>query len=206
MKDELQNIISGKGKVKFGRTIQTVTRYLKRGYRSGKLVKNEKYFKSKETTFLIEYANKHNFWVKNIDLSKFVSEGAEQRVYLKTGKNVLKLNDAIYYESWIDYFHNLLLNNYFFEDTAYNLKGFFMSEDSFYAVIEQKYVKANEITNLENVKLFLNVNGFQNTKNNDYLNAELGIILEDLLDENVLTKDGILYFIDTVFYLTKGFS
>ena len=28
-----------------------------------------------------------------------------------------------------------------------------------------------------------------------------GIILEDLHDENVLTQNGILYFIDTVFYI-----
>ena len=38
-----------------------------------------------------------------------------------------------------------------------------------------------------------------------YYNHELGLILEDLHDENVLTKDGLLYFIDTVFYLTDEF-
>lgn len=48
-------------------------------------------------------------------------------------------------------------------------------------------------------------NGFRNIRNNDYQNDELGLILEDLHDENVLTKDGILYFIDTVFYLTEEF-
>lgn len=42
-------------------------------------------------------------------------------------------------------------------------------------------------------------------RNNDYYNADLGIILEDLHDENVLTKNEILYFIDTVFYLTGKF-
>ena len=41
----------------------------------------------------------------------------------------------------------------------------------------------------------------KNTKNNDYFNPKLGIILEDLHDENVLTKSDILYFIDTVFYI-----
>ncbi len=46
-------------------------------------------------------------------------------------------------------------------------------------------------------------NGFENKRNNDYFNPELGIIIEDLHDENVLTHDGILYFIDTVFYLKK---
>ena len=44
-------------------------------------------------------------------------------------------------------------------------------------------------------------NGFLNSKNQDYYNLDLGIILEDLHDENVLTQDGVLYFIDTVFYI-----
>jgi Ser/Thr protein kinase RdoA (MazF antagonist) len=44
-------------------------------------------------------------------------------------------------------------------------------------------------------------NGFKNTRNNDYYNADLGIILEDLHDENVLVQEDVLYFIDTVFYI-----
>ena len=34
---------------------------------------------------------------------------------------------------------------------------------------------------------------------------EWGIILEDLHDENVLTRNEVLYFIDTVFYVTDAF-
>jgi hypothetical protein len=48
-------------------------------------------------------------------------------------------------------------------------------------------------------------NKFEVIRNNDYYNQELGIIIEDLHDENVLTQNGILYFIDTVFYLTASF-
>ncbi len=50
-------------------------------------------------------------------------------------------------------------------------------------------------------------NGFtkSNPLNNDYINRELGIIIEDLHDENVLKKKGELFFIDTVFYLTPDF-
>ena len=55
------------------------------------------------------------------------------------------------------------------------------------------------------MKEFLTSNGFLNTRNNDYFNPDLGIILEDLHDENVLTSQGIPYFIDTVFYLTPEF-
>lgn len=205
LKYELQNIISGKSEVKFGKLIQTIARYLKRGERASTLVEDNKQSKIKETEKLKPFIEENNLWVKDIDFKKFVSEGAEQRVFLKNGKTVLKLNDTIYYTSWVDYLHNLLLNNYFFPATAYDLKGFNNFNGSLYAVVEQAYVKANEPTELVNVKTFLNENGFSNTKNNDYFNPELGIILEDLHDENVLTKNGDLFFIDTVFYITDAF-
>lgn len=70
-----------------------------------------------------------------------------------------------------------------------------------YAVVEQPFIKASEKTDLSLVKLFLENNGFLNTKNYDYYNADLGLILEDLHDENVLMQNGILFFIDTVFYI-----
>ena len=118
---------------------------------------------------------------------------------------VFKLNDSIYYLSWEDYFNNLLLNNFFFPDTAYQLVGFYESEEVLYAVVEQDFIKFDELTELEIVKKFLNENGFVSTRNNDYFNPDLGIILEDLHDENVLTLQKNLYFIDTVFYITEQF-
>ena len=62
-------------------------------------------------------------------------------------------------------------------------------------------MKATEKTDLNVVKTFLENNCFRNTKNHDYYNEELCLILEDLHDENVLTQNGVLYFIDTVFYI-----
>ncbi|MEO8240579.1 MAG: hypothetical protein ABI576_20915 [Flavobacterium sp.] len=97
------------------------------------------------------------------------------------------------------------MNNFFFPDTAYKLVGFYESEEVLYAVVEQDFIKFDELTALEIVKKFLNENGFVNTRNNDYFNPDLGIILEDLHDENVLTFEGNLYFIDTVFYITEQF-
>jgi hypothetical protein len=101
--------------------------------------------------------------------------------------------------------HNLLLNNYFFPDTAYELLGFYELDEVVYAVVKQPFVKATEKTDLQIVKNFMLANGFTNTRNNDYYNPELGIILEDLHDENVLTENGILQFIDTVFYIKDSF-
>ena len=98
-----------------------------------------------------------------------------------------------------------MLHNYFFPDTEYDLIGFTKDNDVLYAVVQQKYVTVNATTDLKKVKEFLESNGFQNNRNHDYIHKDLGIILEDLHDENVLTKNDILYFIDTVFYLTNDF-
>ncbi|MEB2787296.1 hypothetical protein [Algoriphagus persicinus] len=140
-----------------------------------------------------------------MDFSLYVSEGAEQRVYLKDSDHVLKLNDAIYYSCWLDYFYNLLFHNFFFPDTAYALLGFTEENNTVFAVVKQSYVAITQPTDLKQVKIFLESNGFKNNRNHDYFNPDLGIILEDLHDENVLTRNDILYFIDTVFYATSEF-
>ena len=209
MKDELRNIISGKSKVRDGAVIQATTRYLKGSARTGEVAKEEKHYKEKETAGLKEYITQNNLWLTDINIGDYVSEGAEQKVYLKDDKHVLKLNDGIYYNSWEDYLNNLLLHNFFFPDTAYELVGFTeeVKENKLilYAVVKQPFVKATIQTDLQAVKDFLSNNGFLNTKNHDYYNPTLGIILEDLHDENVLTKDGMLLFIDTVFYIKEPF-
>jgi putative ubiquitin-RnfH superfamily antitoxin RatB of RatAB toxin-antitoxin module len=201
MNNEIQSIISGKVAVKHGTTICTVACNLGRSEKTGSLAKTDKRFKIEETARLKQIVETQNLWVHDIDLNNYVSEGAEQKVYLKNNNSVVKLNDAIYYVSWIDYLNNLLLNNYFFPDTAYNLLGFFEHEQVLYAVVEQLFIKATEVTDLNNVRQFMQANGFDLIRNNDYINHELGIIIEDLHDENVLTNNGVLYFIDTVFYI-----
>jgi len=205
LKYELHNVLSGKSEVRFGTIIQAIACYLKNGEKTSAAIESGKHFKGEETERLESYISHNNFWVKEIDLSNYVSEGAEQKVYLKDAEYVLKLNDSIYYTSWKDYFYNLLLHNYFFSDTAYELIGFIKDSNILYSVVQQSYVAITDNTDLGQVKKFLIDNGFENNRNNDYYNPDLGIILEDLHDENVLTRNGILYFIDTVFYLKEKF-
>jgi len=202
VKDELQHIIQGKSQNSQRTLIQTIASYLGASQTASTMVKNDKYYKQEETKNIIEFCNQNNLWADDkVNFNLFISEGAEQKVYIKDKKTVYKLNDSIYYSSWQDYFTNLLLNNYFFPETSYTLIGFCTIEETFYALVEQPFVKANQPTNLDQVKEFMTANGFKNTRNHDYFHTDLGIILEDLHDENVLTQDGILYFIDTVFYL-----
>ncbi len=205
LKNEIRAIISGKGEVRYGTAIQAAAGYLGDGPPTSPKSQVSKQVREQETKALEEYISKQNLWIGAIDFSNYVSEGAEQRVFLKGTDRVIKLNDAIYYGSWKQYFHNLLLHNFFFSDTAYELLGFTKDNDSLFVVVQQDFVSITEPTDLNRIKAFLSSNGFSNTQNNDYFNPDLCIILEDLHDENVLTRNGVLYFIDTVFYLTDQF-
>ena len=201
LKHELQNLISGKSGASYDALIQAVASHLRSGKRTSPMAEEKHQNKAQETEELIGFAKANNLILENIPEENFIASGAEQRVYITGGKYVIKLNDAIYYASWEDYFYNLLLHNFFFADTAYRLLGFYLSKGIFYAVVQQSFVKADSMTNLEEVKDFMAANGFMNTRRHDYENENLGLIIEDLHDENVLTCDGLLYFIDTVFFI-----
>ena len=145
IKDEIQNIIYGKSGNSQKTLIRTVADYLRASERASTLVKKDKQYKQKETKKLIEFCTQNNLWVnEKVNFDLFVSEGAEQKVYIKNNKTVFKLNDAIYYESWQDYLINLQLNNYFFPDTTYTLVGFCLIDEIIYALLEQPFVTANE--------------------------------------------------------------
>jgi len=98
-----------------------------------------------------------------------------------------------------------LIHNYFFKSTLYEFLGFKVIEGTLFAVVKQDFILATETTDLNALKVFLEYNQFTHIRNNDCYNTKLGIIFEDLHDENVLCRDGLLYFIDTVFYLTPNF-
>lgn len=206
IKHELQNIISGDGLVRHGENIQTILKYLRGKKRPIQDHKEKKLIKVEETQILIEFIKQSDLWYSEISQSKYIGEGAEQKIFEFADPNfIIKLNSGIFYEFWCDYLNNLLIHNYFFPHLAYELLGFKIVGKNLYSVVKQPYVKATQSTNLQNVKDFLLANGFVNKKANDYFHPDLGIILEDLHDENVLTSDGVLQFIDTVFYLTDGF-
>ncbi|PQJ10551.1 hypothetical protein CJD36_011285 [Flavipsychrobacter stenotrophus] len=80
-----------------------------------------------------------------------------------------------------------------------------MVDENLFAVVEQSHIIKTEDVDLNDVQDFLETNGFRNTRRNDYYNDDLGIILEDLHDENVISSSNMLFFVDTVFYLTDKF-
>lgn len=206
IKNELQNIITGNGQIGDKNLIKTIQDVLRRNEKSIQISSQNKLVKSEEEIFLKNIIEAEDLTYKEeISESNYISEGAEQKVYRLDDKYVIKLNDTIFYASWKDYFNSLLIHNYFFNSTKYELLGFKIINKKIFAVVKQRFVKADETVDLEQLKSFLEFNNFRNVRNNDYQNDELGLIFEDLHDENVLINNGILYFIDTIFYLTDNF-
>lgn len=206
IKNELQRIILGDEQVGDAGKLKAVQNFLRRNAEIGYGSKEQKLVKKEEEKHLIHFATTQKlFYSGKISEENFVAEGAEQKVYRLNDTQIIKTNETIFYETWLDYLNSLLIHNYFFSATAYSFMGFVLIENTLSSVVRQDFIVANEPTNLNSVRQFLAFNGFQNTRNNDYYNPELGIIFEDLHDENVLSHNKVLFFIDTVFYLTESF-
>ena len=158
--------------------------------------------KEEQALLLEDYSNKNNLWVVELPgEERYLTRGGEARVYLNTdNRTVVKLNDAVYYATWLEFFNSILLHNLIFENTAYALMGFSKENNVLHAVLKQQFVTSDTQVELDDIKQLLTFNGFENSKRNDYVHKELGLILEDMHDENVLVNSDTLFFIDTVFY------
>ncbi|MBS1736907.1 MAG: hypothetical protein JSS98_09950 [Bacteroidetes bacterium] len=206
IKNELQNIICSDEPFGKASKLKKVQNFLRRNAKTSAGTQKKQFLKSEETVTLIDFAQGEDlFYQFEISEDDYITAGAEQRVFRYDDFSVIKTNDSIFYSSWLDYFNNLLIHNYFFPATAYDFLGFKIIQHNLYAVVKQDFIIATEPTNLRLVNDFLDYNGFTNTRNNDYINRQIGLIFEDLHDENVLSKNGILFFIDTVFYLLDSF-
>lgn len=203
MSDEIRYVIEGTGQSAAENLIRATLRYLETSSTAGRAASEPEFNRKKdEAQRLIAFADQTQCWHPAPDPTRYMAEGAEQRVYLHIdGRSVVKVNDAIFYESWTDYLVSLLLHNYLFPATAYELMGFLMEVGTFYAVVRQSFVLSTEPVDLKQLRVFLQNNGFVHRRNNDYFHPQLGVILEDLHDENVLVNKETFFFIDSAIYL-----
>jgi hypothetical protein len=204
---KLQNIVSGISIEGQTDNCTAARNYLCASFSTSTTVKTDfesrAKIKEEQSKLLKEFAKENNFLLTDIPTSNpFFARGGEAKVFLANdGKNVIKLNTGIYYNTWLDFLNSILIHNLLFKDAYYILLGFIEIENELHAVLQQAFIVSSELTNLTNVKTFLEYNGFINTRRNDYYNKELGLILEDIHDENIITQKNTLFFIDTVFYI-----
>lgn len=162
--------------------------------------------KKEQERFLQELATQDGYWVKELPTQEsYLARGGESKVYLHNDrKSVIKINDGVYYATWLEYFNSLVIHNLLFPATAYTILGFTLIEGALNVVIKQPFISSDALADLDAIRELLTFNGFRNTRRQDYFNADYGLILEDMHDENVILKDNTLFFIDTVFYLVRS--
>ncbi|HEX5024663.1 MAG TPA: hypothetical protein VFV68_05295 [Agriterribacter sp.] len=203
---KLQNIVQGTV-IEAATDHCTVARnFLCSGFGTSKTVKrdfeSQLLIKKEQAIRLSKFATLNNLWIKSLPSeSKFLAEGGEAKVFFDSDNlHVIKINDAGYYATWLEYFNSLVLHNLFFSETAYSFLGFVNTNDTLKSVVRQRFIIADGQADLADIRDFLATNGFANTRRQDYYNKEYGLILEDMHDENVLVNSNTLFFIDTVFY------
>lgn len=205
-KQQLQNIVRGVSISPAADHCSAARNYLCTGFSTSTTVKRDfegqLRIKKEQANQLSKYAAENHLWINHLpEGAQFLAEGGEAKVYFDTDKrHVIKVNDAGYYATWLEYFNSLVLHNIIFLETPYEFLGFMNDNDEIKAVVRQPYIIADGTAELSNIKDFLATNGFENTRRQDYYNKEYGLILEDMHDENVLLNSGTLFFIDTVFY------
>jgi len=209
IRQQLQHIIRGAIIESQGDSCRTVRNYLCTSFSTSRTVKKDfegqSVIKEKQAVELRKWALENHCWIPDLPSKwQYLTHGGEALVYLDARqKNVIKLNDGIYYATWMEYFNSLVLHNLFFPDTGYHFLGFTERNANLIAIVQQPFIPSESIATLENIKALLAFNGFENTKRQDYFNKEFGLILEDMHDENVIAKDTVLFFIDTVFFIVS---
>ena len=196
IRERLQNIINGARFEGPTGSCAAVRNLLVESFGTSSTVKSEfeskAIVKEKQASFLKAWAEKTGLWLDNLPIgSEYLTKGGESKIYLAPDKlNVIKLNDSVYYATWDEYLNSLLLHN------LLNIG------DGLSIVLRQPFIEGEQ-AQLDDIKVLLSYNGFENTRWQDYYNREFSLILEDMHDENVIAKDGLLFFIDTVFYIMK---
>ncbi|MEM9888983.1 MAG: hypothetical protein AAF849_24045 [Bacteroidota bacterium] len=76
VKNELQNLISGKSGASYDAIIQTVASHLRRGKRASPMAKEKHENKAQEAKGLIEFAKSNNLILEDIPEENFIASGA----------------------------------------------------------------------------------------------------------------------------------
>jgi hypothetical protein len=130
-------------------------------------------------------------------------EGAEHQLYINKGI-VYKRNNLSYHGNCLEYLVRLALHHWLFPDTAMNFEGLMEVDGELQAIVTQKAFSGVRGATLEEVSPEMHKRGFQRIRNNDFYSPSLGIIVEDLHDENVMIDEEVsLIIFDPVIYLAK---
>ena len=76
--------------------------------------------KKEQTEFLKHQSSQKKWWVQDLpDETSFLTRGGEAKIYFAPDRrSVIKINDAVYYATWLEFFNSLVIHNLLFEETT----------------------------------------------------------------------------------------
>ncbi|HEU0227168.1 MAG TPA: hypothetical protein VFQ86_05490, partial [Arachidicoccus soli] len=160
-KEKLKNVIRGTVIERAGDSCTAIRNNLCRSFEASPTIKREfedrAIIKEKQAEYLRGYCKHNDLWLTALPKdANYLTHGGEAKVYLNGDRrSVLKLNDSVYYATWLEFFDSLVIHNLLFEETAYSCQGFIEKEGVLYAVLKQDYVKADGNANIEDIKEIL---------------------------------------------------
>ena len=168
-REQLQNIIRGACLERATDRCSAIRNLLIESFGTSPTAKGEfqsrSIVKEKQAEFLKTHAKVSGLWLESLGSGiAYLTRGGESRIYLAADRlNVIKVNDAVYYATWAEYFNSLVLHNLLFPNTTYSLLGFIESESELSAVLSQPFIEGEQ-AKLDNIKDLLSFNGFENTR------------------------------------------
>lgn len=77
---------------------------VKRNFESQLIIKEE------QAERLKQFATINNLWLLSLPQdSQYLTSGGESKIYLDSdNRHVIKINDAVYYATWLEYFNSLV--------------------------------------------------------------------------------------------------
>jgi hypothetical protein len=120
IREKLQDIVRGTCLQEAADRCSTVRNLLIESFGTGSTIKSEfesrAIVKKEQANFLRSWAEEAGLWLSGLQPeSAYLTRGRESKVYLAADRlNVIKVNDAIYFATWSEYFNSL--NHYVGED------------------------------------------------------------------------------------------
>lgn len=155
IRQKLQNIVRGACQEGSADACSTIRDHLIEGFGANPTIKSEfegrSIVKKKQAAFLKSYAENSDLWLISLPAdAEYLTRGGESKIYLAPDKlDFIKVNDSIYYATWLEYFTSLVIHNTLFPQTSYSLVGFTQDSDSLCAVLKQPFVEGVQIDGSE---------------------------------------------------------
>jgi len=137
-------------------------------------------------------------------VSKWIAQGErgglENRVFYDSNRDRwIKINTLAYHTNQLEFLHRMAIHNYLFPEVVLRLEAYMWDDSALLPIISQPHVTHHGglVSEEESGAELEKMGGSWNSQENGYVFNDLGIVITDTHDENVLRRqDGGLSFID----------